>query len=111
MKVESITKIILSILLFICLLKMPYGYYQLIRFIALVSFIFLAYQSNQSHKQIAVFIYIALAILFQPIFKISFGRQLWNIIDVIVGFGLLATVIKALKQKSDSLKSRIWVST
>jgi len=30
-----------------------------------------------------------LALLFQPFFKISLGRTLWNIVDVIVGIGLL----------------------
>lgn len=38
-------KITLSILLFLCLADMPYGYYELVRFLALVGFGLLAYQS------------------------------------------------------------------
>jgi hypothetical protein len=37
-------------------------------------------------------VYIALAVLFQPLFKIALGRTLWNIIDVIVGIGLLGSI-------------------
>jgi len=45
-------------------------------------------------------IYIALAILFQPLLKISLSRDLWNILDVIVGIGLLiSTTIKQHKME------------
>jgi hypothetical protein len=37
-------------------------------------------------------IYITLAVLFQPLFKIVLGRALWNIVDVIVGIGLLVSI-------------------
>jgi hypothetical protein len=31
--------------------------------------------------------------LFQPIFKIALGRDLWNIVDVFVGVGLIVSVV------------------
>ena len=34
-------------------------------------------------------VFILLALLFQPFFKVTLGRTLWNIVDVIVGLGLL----------------------
>jgi len=34
-----------------------------------------------------------LAILFQPLLKIALGRELWNVVDVIVGVGLLVSVV------------------
>ena len=85
-------KLGLAILFFICLLDMPYGYFQLVRFLAMCGFAYLALLSNQSGNQNAMFIYIALAILFQPIIKISLGRELWNIIDVLVGIGMLLSI-------------------
>ena len=91
---ERIIKIVLSILFFICLLDMPYGYYQLVRFIALIGFGILAYQANQKQNQTLLVIYCALALLFQPFFKIALGRELWNIVDVIVGMGLLISIFK-----------------
>uniref|UniRef100_UPI00404828ED DUF6804 family protein n=1 Tax=Roseivirga sp. TaxID=1964215 RepID=UPI00404828ED len=34
--VENIIKVVLSILFLVCLLDMPYGYFQLVRFIGIV---------------------------------------------------------------------------
>ena len=50
-------KIILSILLFICLADLPYGYYQFIRFAGLVGFGFLAYEAHQNGKEKEMFIF------------------------------------------------------
>lgn len=99
----KIIKIALAIVLFSCLLNMPYGYYQLVRFISLIVFGYLAYQAHADHNKGMMFIYSALAVLFQPIFKISLGRELWNIIDVIVGVGLMITVIMEDKTKRENL--------
>jgi hypothetical protein len=79
---------------------MPYGYFQLVRFAALVGFSILAYQANIQEKQVEVVIYVALALLFQPFFKIALGRALWNIVDVIVAIGLIISLfIKPKPQK------------
>jgi uncharacterized membrane protein YccC len=71
---------------------MPYGYYEFVRFIAMIGFAFLAFKANEQDSQTEMFIYIALAILFQPFFKIALGRELWNIVDVVVGIGLIASI-------------------
>ena len=85
-------KIILSILLLLCLLDMPYGYYQLVRFVGLIGFALLGYQAYQQGKQTEMIIYIGLALLFQPLFKIALGREIWNIVDVIIGIGLILSI-------------------
>jgi len=90
--VEKVIKIVLAILFFLCLLDMPYGFYELVRFLALVGFAILAYISNKQEDKTGVIIYIGLALLFQPFFKIALGRVLWNIVDVIVGLGLLLSL-------------------
>ena len=92
-------KISLAILFFLCLLDMPYGFYIFVRFAALIGFAVLARQSLQEGKQTELIIYIVLAILFQPIFKISLGRTIWNIVDVIVGIGLLLSIFIQPKKK------------
>jgi len=89
---KNLIKVILAILFFLCLLDMPYGFYELVRFLALVGFVILAYKSNEQEDKTMVIIYIGLAILFQPIFKIALGRMLWNVVDVIVGLGLLISL-------------------
>jgi len=98
MKLSTILKFILAILLFICLLDMPYGYFQFIRLASLVVFTILAYQSFENNKQMELIIYVGLALLFQPFFKISLGRELWNIVDVIVGIGLVISSLTESKE-------------
>jgi uncharacterized membrane protein YccC len=93
-------KIGLSIILLLCLLNMPYGYYQLVRFVSLIGFSVLAYNANQKKQQTEVLVFIALALLFQPFFKISFGRTLWNIIDALVAIGLIVSIFKSSNKKA-----------
>ena len=71
---------------------MPYGFYQLVRFAGLVGFAILAYQANQQNKQTEMIIYGGLALLFQPFFKVALGRQIWNIMDVVVAVGLILSL-------------------
>jgi hypothetical protein len=94
-------KIILAILLFLCLLDMSYGFYQFVRFAALVGFGILAFQANAENKQTEMIVYGILALLFQPLFKIALGRELWNIIDVVVGIGLIITIVKDKMKKQN----------
>lgn len=94
----TIFKLLLSALLFICIFDMPYGYYQFVRFAGLIGFAVLAYQANQQDKQTEMIIYAGLALLFQPFFKIALGRQMWNIVDVVVGIGLLISIFMKPKE-------------
>lgn len=96
---ENEIKIILAILFFICLADMPYGYYQIVRFAGMLGFVLLAYKANEQNRQIEMIIYICHALLFQPFFKVALGRQVWNIVDIIVGLGLIISIwIKPKKQ-------------
>ena len=71
---------------------MPYGFFQFVRFVALVGFVILAYRANQQGRQTEMMIYSGVALLFQPFFKVSLGREMWNIVDVIVGLCLIVSV-------------------
>lgn len=95
----KILKIALAVILFLCLADMPYGYYQFVRFTSMIIFGILAYKSNQDGKETEMFIYGALAILFQPFFKLALGRELWNILDVIVGIGLIFSALYKKNQR------------
>ncbi|WP_373282348.1 DUF6804 family protein [Bizionia arctica] len=96
----KLLKLTLAIFILLCLLDMPYSYYQLVRFSAFVCFSFLAYQANTKENKTEAFIYLALALLFQPFFKIALGRTIWNVVDVIVGIWLVLSVLFKPKDKS-----------
>ena len=91
--------IVLAIFLLLCLFDMPYGFYQLVRFIALVGFAVLAYFANEYENKTEMIIYVCLAILFQPLLKISLGREIWNFVDVVVALGLIITLFVKHKEK------------
>jgi len=89
---DTAIKVFLSVLFFLCLLDMPYGYFQIVRFAALVGFALLAYNANEQGHKREVIIYVCLAILFQPLIKIALGRAVWNVVDVIVAIGLILSM-------------------
>ena len=94
MKKLNTIKIILAIMLLICLLNMPYGYYQFVRLISFFGFGDLAYIKSEQGFKNEMILFGFLAILFQPFIKISLGRELWNIVDLIIGVGLIISVFK-----------------
>lgn len=71
---------------------MPYGYFQIVRFAGLLGFGLLAYQANENKQTEMTIIFIGLALLFQPFFKVALGRQIWNIVDVVVSVFLIVTI-------------------
>ncbi len=91
-------KFTLAVLLFLCLIDWPYGYYQLVRFCAMAGFTYLAYQAFLEDQKTELYVFLLLAVLFQPVVKISLGRTLWNIVDVLVGLGL---IFSALRKKQE----------
>jgi hypothetical protein len=64
----------------------------------LIGFTILAYQGHKQGRQTELIIYCGLALLFQPFFKIALGREIWNIVDVIVGMGLLISIFMKPKE-------------
>ena len=89
--------LILSAILFLCLLPMPYGYYTFVRFVSMVSFGVMAYRYYTQHKVALTITFASLALLFQPFIKIALGRTMWNIVDVIVAILLVWLWIKERK--------------
>lgn len=88
---ETLKKVtlVLAILLLVCLLPMPYGYYTLIRFVAMVVFGCMAVSYYQQKNMTLTVVMGALALLFQPFVKIALGRCVWNVVDVVVAAGLI----------------------
>ena len=88
-------KIGLALLSLLCILDMPYGFYQLYRFLAFSIFLFIAYKERSSEEW--MFFWILSAILVQPIFKIALGRIIWNIMDIIWAIILMISAFKKIK--------------
>ena len=99
--ITTIVKVILSIMFFICLLDMPYGYYQFVRFAGFLGFFLLAYFSYEQNRKVEVIIYVGLVLLFQPFIKVALGRTIWNVVDAVIAIGLIGSIFyKSKKQGS-----------
>lgn len=96
----NILKFIITVALLLCLLPLPYGYYELVRLGGMVCFAVLAYRSYQQKQEGWTVAYAALALLFQPFFKFALGREVWNVVDVAVA-GLLLWTLWAEKSKTE----------
>lgn len=93
-------KLILSILFLLCLAPMPYGFYSMIRFVAMIAFAIYAYAYYEKKNNRLAITFLSLAILFQPLLPIYLGRTLWNIVDVAVAVFLIILYIKENQQQS-----------
>ncbi len=96
-----IMQLIIAVLLLLCLAPMPYGYYQLVRFVSMVAFAVMAYQFYNEKREGWAICFGALALLFQPFVKIALGRAMWNIVDVAVAILLLALAFNDKKKEMD----------
>lgn len=87
-------KFILAVMLLLCLAPMPYGYYELVRFVAMVAFGYMAYEYSEADNTELTVTFGALAFLFQPFIKIALGRTVWNVVDVAVALLLIGLMLK-----------------
>lgn len=95
---EILLKLVLAVLFAFCLFDMPYGYFQIVRFLGMIGFGILAYQSKKRDEEFLFFFWIASAILINPILKVSLGRTLWNAVDLIWAFTLLISIKRTQQQ-------------
>lgn len=79
----------LAALMLFCLAPMPYGYFQIVRLFSTIAFGLMAFRYYKDGKEKLAYTFGTLLLLFQPLYKISLGRTVWNIIDVIVAIGLI----------------------
>lgn len=86
----KLLKIFLAVILLLCLLHMPYGYYTFVRLMGLIGFGALAIYYASTKKGVLSLVFISLAVLFQPFVKVVLSRLTWNVIDVIVAIFLFA---------------------
>ena len=99
--------LVIAAMMLLCLAPMPYGYFQLVRLLATIAFGFMSFRFNQERKEALFYTFGALALLFQPLYKIALGRTIWNIIDVIVAIGLILLFIWDWKNGKKERKGNV----
>lgn len=91
---EKIYLIPTAILFGTLLSDLPYGYFQILRWTTCITAALFAYESVSWFKQPVPSIFIAIAVLFNPIFPIHLSRSVWLTLDVITGILFLAWIFK-----------------
>ena len=92
-------KLFMAAMLLLCLLQMPYGFYTLLRFVAMVAFAVMAVQYHRAKRDALTVLFGAMALLFQPFAKVALGRGVWNIVDVAAAVLLIALWTKERKEE------------
>ena len=72
---------IVAVILSITFLDLPYGYYQILRWVTCGVALFIAYQAYTWKQYWAIWIFGIIAILFNPILPITFSKEIWLPID------------------------------
>jgi len=81
-----IPAIVAVIMLIVAVAPLPYGYYQFLRWIICGISIFVAYESYEWGKSWATWVFIPVAILFNPLFPIYLDKSTWRPIDIFCAF-------------------------
>ena len=89
-------KILFAILCLICLLDYSYDFYEVFRYVALGSFIFLSVKEKDKHGWMAL--WITSALLVQPFLKPNIDQETWYIIDVAWALLLIISLVTGKKQ-------------
>ena len=87
-------KLVLVALMVMCLLPMPYGFYNLVRFISMIGFAILAWNAYQEGRNKLAVVYGSLLLMFQPFIKLALGREIWNTVDIAVALFLIISIVK-----------------
>lgn len=87
---------ICAAMLFAGAAPLPYGYYMLLRLVACGAFAFAAFIAFDRKNKALPWVYGFMALVFNPIIKIHFPKEMWAVVDVAAGVLLLATA-KAIK--------------
>ena len=70
---------------------MPYGYYTLLRLVGCIVFAAAAFAALARRYATLPWVYGLMALVFNPVFKLHFPKELWALIDVAAAVLLFAT--------------------
>jgi len=92
-KKKNIIVSIAALFLFVALIDgWPYGFFTLLRFVVFAATAYVAWMAYEQQKEKWIWIFGFLAVLFNPFFPIYLNRDLWSVIDLVVGLFLVASV-------------------
>lgn len=70
----------------------PYGFFTMLRFVVFASSAYVAWIAYEAQKEKWVWVFGFLAVLFNPFIIIHLNRDMWSVIDLIVGMFMIVSV-------------------
>lgn len=76
----------------------PYVYYQLLRWVVFGVGIYASYQAHETNRNSWVWLFGAMALLFNPILPFYMERETWQVIDLTAALLLVSFIFSKRKQ-------------
>lgn len=76
-------------LCFAAVANLPYGFYMLLRWVVCGVAVAIACQSNQRGRLSWMWIFAVVAVIFNPLFRMHFDKEVWRVLNVLAGAALL----------------------
>jgi hypothetical protein len=90
----KVSRLVACVLLLIAVASMPYGYYRFLRIVITIIAGINAFSIFERDNKTLFIVFLAVAILFNPLIPIHLDKATWTPIDLIVGlfFGITAFI-------------------
>jgi hypothetical protein len=98
----KIVQLVAIALLLVAVGDHPYDYYRFMRFVVCAVTGCAAYYAHESGRKIWVWVYLTIAVLFNPFATVHLDRERWAPIDIGVAVVMLGGIVMARKTKSPS---------
>jgi len=105
-KSDLIPAFIVAAMLLIAMAELPYGYYQLLRWVVCGVAVYIAYMAYKCGNIWATWVFGFVAVLFNPFIPVYLTKEIWRPIDFICAilFGLSIFFLKQPYQERGSRK-------
>ena len=100
MNSQRITALVAGAFCAIAILNLPYGFYMILRCVATGAAIYLLMTARLRLLDLQVFALIVVILIFNPVWKVHLGRELWRIVDGVTAVFYFLT-FATLKNKND----------
>ncbi len=96
---SRVPAVLSAIFLVLAVSSLPYGYYTFLRVFLTITAIYYIYFLNKLNRIFFIWLFILIAIVFNPIFPVYLEKEQWIMIDLFVA-ALLAIFIIKLQGKN-----------
>ena len=100
MNSQRITALVAGAFCAIAILNLPYGFYMILRCVATGAAIYLLMTARLRLLDLQVFALIVVILIFNAVWKVHLGRELWRIVDGVTAVFYFWT-FATLKNKND----------